>query len=193
MKLFLITVLTLFITGCNESQNSLKLNTVENEALIADYFSKGDIYFKGKKYVSALEYYSKILLIEPDNVLANILRAGTKYNLGDYNGAMKDYEQILLIDSTRITVHSQIAQCLWQLGDQKSACLKWSIAGELGDYKAYEFINKYCNKNKGTNKVDKKKTLETTLSLSGAKSILKEHLRFNCGETIKQYSKVEYI
>ena len=69
----------------------------------------------------------------------------SKYKLEDYRGAIQDYNKAIELDPEFKDAYNNRGFCKYQLGDIDGACLDFSKAGELGYWKAYDFIREYCN------------------------------------------------
>jgi tetratricopeptide (TPR) repeat protein len=71
-------------------------------------------------------------------------RGGTKFNLGDYRGAIADYNKAIELDPERASAYFGRGYAKYILGDINGACLDLSKAGELGHGDAYDMIKRYC-------------------------------------------------
>ncbi|MDA2919073.1 tetratricopeptide repeat protein [Desulfobacterota bacterium AH_259_B03_O07] len=68
-----------------------------------------------------------------------------KHRQGDYRGAIKDYTKAIEINPKDAEVYYGRGLTKLYLGQKDSGCLDLSKAGELGYFKAYDFIKQYCN------------------------------------------------
>jgi len=68
-----------------------------------------------------------------------------KYNLGDYKGALLDYNKAIELNPKDADYYfnAGVAKILW--GQKDSGCMDLSKAGEMGVFKAYYVIKKFCN------------------------------------------------
>ncbi len=133
------------------------------------YFKLND--FKNSiKNFNKLNYIDKetdtiVLFGASDLILKDLIyRALAKYNLEDYRGAISDLTKVIKISETEsplnyedndnnsnkknpliIKAYLELGNSYLKLSKIDEACLSWSKAGELGDYKSYELIKKYCN------------------------------------------------
>lgn len=101
-------------------------------------------------------------------ILKDLLhKALAKYNLEDYRGAISDLTKVIKLGETEspfnfedndnksnkknplvIKIYIELGNSYLKLSKIDEACLSWSKAGELGYYKSYDLIKKYCNTDK---------------------------------------------
>ena len=66
--------------------------------------------------------------------------------MGDYKGAIADYTKAILRDPKDGESYLSRGYAKILIKDKVGACKDFSKAGELGQDRAYEEINKNCNK-----------------------------------------------
>ena len=97
-----------------------------------------------KDYKGALEDYNKVIEINPFDENSYNNRGLLKSDLGDYEGAIKDYTEVIKINPKSKVAYNNRALAKIKIEDIDGACEDWSKAGELGDERAYDFIQTYC-------------------------------------------------
>ena len=99
-KSILTTILILGIAAgefsCIAQAKMTKLQKKEN--YLINVANSG---MDSKQYDIAVEYYTKVLEINPQNAEAYAKRGNAKYLLGKYKDAVKDYTKALEIDPNR--------------------------------------------------------------------------------------------
>lgn len=112
---------------------------------------KGFIKYDMKDYSGAIELFT-IAIDNSGNVPVYglgevyITRALAKESLNDYRGALADYD--IAIETYSMLYNGYYNRGLLKynyLDDVNGACSDWSKAGEKGDSRGYELIDKYCN------------------------------------------------
>ena len=106
-----------------------------------------------KQYAGSIsDYNTSIFLIQSGKDFKGQLldcyagRGDAKYKLGDYYGAMLDYDEAIKVNAHVSVIYMERALIQYKYGkDIEGACRDWSKAGELGDRRAYEYIEMYCN------------------------------------------------
>ena len=71
----------------------------------AYYFDVATSSFDMKQYELAIEYYTKVIALNPQNSEAYTKRGNAKYMLGQYKDAVKDYTKALEIDPNRENIY----------------------------------------------------------------------------------------
>lgn len=98
-----------------------------------------------KQYNSALLTYNKLIQLDPLNASEYFnKRAGVKFELDDIEGALKDYTVSIKSNPTA-DAYMNRATIFLMLRMNNEACLDFEKAGELGDSRAYEIMQEYCN------------------------------------------------
>jgi len=144
----------LFANGSNALKEGNYIDAINYFTNIIDlypnyvyaYVNRG--YAKGKigDYKGEMQDYNKAIEIYPSDAHTYYNRGVTKSNnLDDYTAAIQDFNKAIEIDPNYASAYLSRGIAKYQLGDEYGACLDWSIAGELGDYDAYEIIREYCN------------------------------------------------
>lgn len=72
-------------------------------------------------------------------------RGVNKFATGDYKNALLDYNKAIELNPKDASVYYNRGFAKANLGIVNEACLDWSKAGEMGYWKAYDTIKKYCN------------------------------------------------
>lgn len=125
-----------------------------SEAILHDsleataYYERSRLRFKysdNKK--GMLEDVNKTIYLDPNlsgiYTIRGILRSSNK----DMLGAIEDYDVAIFKDPGDVHAYFNRGIANYNIGLQEEACKDWEKAGELGDYKAYKYISRYCKKN----------------------------------------------
>ncbi|TDE42250.1 hypothetical protein E0I26_13945 [Flavobacterium rhamnosiphilum] len=72
-------------------------------------------------------------------------RAFAKESLNDYRGALADYNILTESFNSKYAYYHRGILKYNFLDDANGACSDWSVAGEKGDNRAYDLIDKFCN------------------------------------------------
>lgn len=110
----------------------------------------GRINFKIENYSRAIELYSMVIDSPGDLQKFHYQglyeqRAIAKEALKDYRGALVDYNILVNSYNSRYGYYHRGILKYNFLDDANGACSDWSIAGEKGESRAYDLINKFCN------------------------------------------------
>lgn len=79
--------------------------------------SEGDKQVQIKQYENALEYFTKAIVLWPENISFYEDRAECFINLYDYKGAIKEYQSILMIDESYPKAYYGIIKCYLICGE----------------------------------------------------------------------------
>jgi tetratricopeptide (TPR) repeat protein len=87
-------VLFLVIFGC------LATTLQAQDSTAADYFKKGDYYYRNGDHALAIGQFDKCLLLEPDNLNALLQRGVCKNITKDFQGAIVDFSKVIQLEPT---------------------------------------------------------------------------------------------
>jgi len=65
--------------------------------------------------------------------------------LDDYRGAIYDCTKVIELEPNNSEAYEIRGFSKISIGQKESGCLDLSRSGELGNYKAYDTIKKFCN------------------------------------------------
>lgn len=98
-----------------------------------------------EEFDKALVSYNKLIRDNPDNASFYYdKRAGVKLELNDFEGAIQDYSFSIRINPNS-EVYMNRATAFLLVGMNNEACNDFEMAGEMGDQRAFEIIDEYCN------------------------------------------------
>lgn len=98
-----------------------------------------------KQYNNALFTYNKLIQLYPLNASDYYNKRGeVKFELNDIEGALNDYNVSIKSNPTS-DAYMNRATIFLMLRMKYEACLDFDNAGELGDSRAYEIMQQYCN------------------------------------------------
>ena len=100
------------ITGCT--------NPLETQ-----YLNQGVEKQKAGNYQGAIDDWSKVIEINPQNAIAYNNRGSAKDDLGDHQGAITDYTKAIGIDPQNANAYINRSKARLNLGDNKGASLRW--------------------------------------------------------------------
>jgi tetratricopeptide (TPR) repeat protein len=81
---------------------------------VEDIFRRGRVALTNRNYGEAVEYFDKVINLNPSHENALLLRSQANYSLKNYELVIKDCEKILQINSNVITQDDLAA--IWNLG-----------------------------------------------------------------------------
>jgi tetratricopeptide (TPR) repeat protein len=97
-----------------------------------------------KQFNNALLTYNKLIQLDPLNASGYYnKRAGIKFDLDDFEGALNDYTVSIKSNPTS-DAYMNRATIFLMLRMNNEACLDFEKAGELGDSRAYEIMQVHC-------------------------------------------------
>ena len=117
--------------------------TIElNKTFVAAYYNRGLAKNYLKDYKGAIEDYTKTIELDSFNIQAYNNRGLAKKALEDYDGAVEDYTKA-------ISLNDSFASAYFNRGNAKvlmerNGCEDFKKALDLGNFKAMEYIDKYC-------------------------------------------------
>ena len=120
------------------------LNLITFGQTAEEYFKNGFSKYNLKDYSGAIVDYNNAIRLNPNYADAYHNRGISKANIDDYAGAIIDYNKVIQLNPNYADVYHNRGISKYLLHDLNGACLDWKKAGELGQAKAYEKINKYC-------------------------------------------------
>lgn len=107
------------------------------------YRDRGAAYFSLGQYKIAIQDFNQAIEINPKDWKAYNNRALTKSLLQDYRGGIDDYTKAIEINPNGESYTGR-GEAKLGLGLINSGCRDLSKGGELGTYRAYEQIRKFC-------------------------------------------------
>lgn len=115
----------------------------------ANYYQfRADAKNKINDFYGALADSNKAIELSPKTSIFYYTRGYSKHMLKNYNEAILDYtKSINLCENDEENAEKYLMRGLSKLliSQKSEACLDFSKAGELGNEKSYELIEKYCN------------------------------------------------
>ena len=166
MKKIIYTLLFLVIStlGFAQTENAkefynvgnLKLDARQYKEAIKDYdkaielnksFSEA-FYNRGlaknylNDYKGAIEDYTKSLELDSTNIQALNNRGLAKKALDDFDGALEDYTKAIKLNESFATAYFNRGSVKVLM--EENGCEDFKKALDLGNYKAMEYIDKYC-------------------------------------------------
>jgi tetratricopeptide (TPR) repeat protein len=108
------------------------------------YIAKGIAKHKLKDYHGAIKDYNMAIEVYPQSAEAFFFRGFAKYELKDNPGAIQDYTQAIKLNPTYAVAYLHRGITNLALGVHKAGCRDIRKAGELGDARADDILNKFC-------------------------------------------------
>ena len=112
------------------------------------YYFRADAKNKINDFYGALADSNKAIELSPSTSVFYFTRGYSKHMLKKYNEAILDYtKSISLCKNEEENAENYLMRGLSKLtnSQKNEACLDFSKAGELGNEKSYNYIEKYCN------------------------------------------------
>lgn len=97
-----------------------------------------------KDYKSAVQIYTRIIDLNPENVEAYAYRGLCKYHLKDFEGAIIDFNKAIQFQPDYAEVYDLRGIARGELGDKEGACEDWKKSFELGFKGAFQLIKEFC-------------------------------------------------
>lgn len=120
---------------------------VENDSLYADAF-----YERARlvlQYFNNTELSGKdinqAIYLNPNLAGVYSIRGTIKFSNEDFLDAINDFNKALEKDPEDVYAYFNRAVAQYNIGLKENACKDWQKAGELGNYKAFRYISRYCN------------------------------------------------
>jgi tetratricopeptide (TPR) repeat protein len=123
---------------------SCKTASIEGNDTEYDLLKKGYRKVTMKEYKSAVQVYTRILEINPENPEALAYRGLCKYHLKDFEGALIDFNRAILQQPDYAEAYDLRGVVKGELGDKEGACSDWKKAFELGFNDAFQLIKEFC-------------------------------------------------
>lgn len=101
----------------------------EDKICWASFVAEADVYMRQYDYAKAVEFYTKALQIEPDNVHVLTYRAQARNIIGDSKKSEEDADKILSIEPKSQAGHMCKANALYNMGEFEFA-LVWFVRGQ---------------------------------------------------------------
>lgn len=129
----------------------------------ASYIStRGDIKKDLHDSLGAIQDYNQSLTLDPNMATSYLGRGSAKYDLNDFRGADQDFTKGIALLEAEIEnkdpeslipfLKELLRNAYFQRGiirvifnHKNAGCMDLSKSGELGNYDAYDLIQKYCN------------------------------------------------
>ena len=119
----------------------MELNPINFDEL--DYSERATIKYFLNDNIGAIKDVDEAIKRNPKESRYYSLKASILSNLGDDIGAEKQYDKAIELDPENPNYY--ISRGFSKFDTKKTeACADWSKAGELGNYEAYDLIQKYC-------------------------------------------------
>jgi tetratricopeptide (TPR) repeat protein len=113
------------------------------EIKATDYLQRSEIKEKLMDYTGALKDINKAIELDFKNASFYYRKGSILYDLKDKIGAIKAFDKAIQLDPKEIQYYIMRGFAKYD-SDKMGACADWSKAGEMGDYSAYDLIEKYC-------------------------------------------------
>jgi len=137
IRLMGILTFLLVFTHCKNTQ----LTGNESEY---DYLKKAYKHVVLKDYKGAIQIYTRVLDINPENVEAYVYRGMCKYHINDFQGSLIDYDKAIEIQPNYAEAYNLRGVSKGELGDKQGACDDWQKAFEYGFKNSFELIKEFC-------------------------------------------------
>ncbi len=110
----------------------------------AAYNNRGIAKENLKDYQGAIQDFNKAIELKNDFADAYYNRGRAKGEFQNHQGAIQDFNKAIELESDFLAAYCFRGLLKYLLGDKYGACNDWSKAGELGEVKAYDWIQKHC-------------------------------------------------
>ncbi len=130
-------LIILVFSSCNR-------HTTKNLVSELDFFKDGYNNLVVKNYKAAIQSFTKVIEMNPEDPEAYAYRGLCKYYIEDYEGAIEDYTKALEIQPNYAEAYDLRGIAKGELGDKGGACEDWKMAFQFGFNDAYDLIKEFC-------------------------------------------------
>ncbi len=124
-----------------EIPDELKLKIDRSGEFESDFYTKAEEAYAEGNYESAIEFYTKAININSNNVDYYYSRAMSKKSIQDYYGALSDLESALQLSPKTPLYHNQKGTIKYALGDYANAMKDFNKAIEVDSSYAMGYYN----------------------------------------------------
>lgn len=118
-----------------------------NDSLFADaYYERARLvlqYFNNTEMAS--KDINQAIYLNPNLAGVYSIRGTIKFSNEDFLDAINDFNKAVEKDPEDVYAYFNRAVAQYNIGLKENACKDWQKAGELGNYKAFRYISRYCN------------------------------------------------
>jgi tetratricopeptide (TPR) repeat protein len=127
---------------------------VAQDSTAADYFNKGEFYYRNFSHQEAVTYYNRVLELEPNHVNALLQRGFCRNILKDFEGAIADFSEVIRLNPDHKWAYVSRGSARNKTGKYELAIADFNRALELdpSDQEAYNnrgFSKKLMGDKKG--------------------------------------------
>lgn len=108
----------------------------ERARLLLQYFENQDL---------AFDDVNQAIYLNPNLAGVYSIRGTIKFANEDFLDAINDFNRAIEKDPNDVYAYFNRGVAHYNIGLKESACSDWQKAGELGNYKAFRYISRYCN------------------------------------------------
>ncbi len=129
------------LRAIQDYNQSLRLNSKD----AAVWYARGNSKSRLSDYRGAIDDFTQAVNIGGSYKDVCYMNRGNCYSaLENFKSALLDYNQALILNPSCADCLQNRAWAKHNLNDKEGACRDWSKAGEMGVFKAYNFIKNYC-------------------------------------------------
>ncbi len=125
-----------------------QVESVDREFGARAWFSVGYLYGEKGDYEAAIDAYTKVLHLTPNDAAAYTNRGNAKNKLGDHEAAIADHTAALRLDPNLAGAYTNRGVAKNKLGDHEAAIADYSVALRLDPNLAGAYTNRGVAKNK---------------------------------------------
>ncbi|MGF1639152.1 MAG: tetratricopeptide repeat protein [Cyclobacteriaceae bacterium] len=129
-----------FTGAMSDFESAIKIKSDYLEA----YVARGDTRYATQNFEGAIEDYTYILELDDDMLDIYYKRGQAKLMLSSYSEAIQDCDKILEQNPKNVDAYFLRGVIKVEYGLLDSGCRDLSVAGEMGDLRAYDEIRKRC-------------------------------------------------
>ncbi len=109
------------------------------DSTAADYFNKGEYYYRNFEHAQAVTYYNRVIELEPGHINALLQRGFCRNILKDYEGAIADFSEVIILNPQHKWAYVSRGSALNKTGKYSEAISDFNKALELDprDQEAY--------------------------------------------------------
>ncbi|MEI6122377.1 MAG: hypothetical protein WCQ95_01995 [Bacteroidota bacterium] len=127
-----------------ESKNKQSYVVVPISKTAQELFDQGIMRIKEKEYNAAIEKFTLLIRINPEDADAYAFRGQAKCYQLRFTEALEDFNKALILQPEFAEVYDMRGVCKAELGDKEGACQDWKLSYEKGYDPAFKLIEKFC-------------------------------------------------
>jgi len=132
----------------NEAKNDITIYIKYFDKEIEVFYNCGLIYYNSEDYIGSLKYLNTAIEKNNTNAKYYYARANAYSKAQTYGYAIDDYSMALDLNPNLTDIYLQMGITEQEAGNTENACIFWQKSIKNKDYRANNYILKYCKNGK---------------------------------------------